>query len=149
MLAKSIDFFLMFGLSAVVYPLGPLMACFYIAFADSLPGGQSIGKKFFGLGVVSLVDGEYCGRKQSVIRNLPFVLPLLLTIIPFWGWILALIVFIPLGLFELSFLFRLDSGLRLGDVMADTTVYGNDPRRQNIGQQQQTGWFENQAPVPS
>ena len=60
--------------------------------------------------------------KSSVIRNIPVGLITFLMIIPFWGWILSLVVGIPLGLIEISLIVRADKRQRLGDVMAETVV---------------------------
>mgnify|MGYP001293639063 CR=1 FL=1 len=123
--AKSVDVFIALILSIFFYPVGILLAVLYICIADSLQGGQSVGKKLMGLCVVSIEDGSLCTLKKSAVRNLPISIPLLFAIIPFWGWILAIIaagLFLPL---ELYLMVKIDSGNRLGDVMADTTVTSN------------------------
>ena len=122
LLAKSVDLFLVLILSLSFYPLGLLISVIYIACADALPGGASVGKNFIGFRVISLEDGNPCSLKQSMIRNLPIVAPLILAIIPIWGIFLSLFVGIPLIGFELYLLVGLDSGNRTGDVLADTTV---------------------------
>ena len=53
----------------------------YFLLADGLPGGQSYGKKMFGMRVVSPETGEPCTFFQSFIRNL------LLTILGPLDWI--------------------------------------------------------------
>jgi uncharacterized RDD family membrane protein YckC len=108
---------------------------------DSLYGGQSVGKRFVGFAVISLEDGKPCSTKQSLIRNLPITIPLAFAIIPPWGLIISTMLFIPMVLLETYLLFKLDSGHRLGDVMADTTVIGNDPNRVDI-QKAQKSWFD-------
>jgi uncharacterized RDD family membrane protein YckC len=128
LLAKGIDLGLVVIASVIAYPWGLALAIGYLAVADSLFDGQSIGKRFIGFKVVSLEDGRPCGMRQSFIRNLPFLLPLLFALVPFWGWLLCAMLSIPLIFLELYFLFKLDSAHRLGDVMADTTVLGNDPQ---------------------
>lgn len=42
----------------------------YFLLADGMPGGQSYGKKMFGMRVVSAETGEPCTIFQSFIRNL-------------------------------------------------------------------------------
>jgi hypothetical protein len=64
--------------------------------------------------------------------------------VPFWGWILCVLLSIPLSFLELYFLFKLDSAHRLGDVMADTTVVGNDPQSMSVRRQT---WFEDRKPM--
>lgn len=132
LLAKGIDLGLVVVASFIAYPWGLAVAIGYLAVSDSLFDGQSIGKRFIGFRVVSLEDGRPCGMRQSFIRNLPFLLPLVFALVPFWGWLLCAMLSLPLGFLELYFLFKLDSAHRLGDVMADTTVVGNDPQALDV-----------------
>jgi len=141
LIAKAIDLFIVIILAMFFYPIGVLLALVYLGASDSLQGGQSVGKKFVGFQVVSLEDGKPCSLKQSIIRNLPFLVPLILAIVPIWGWVISIVmtaIFVP---FELYLLFKLDSGHRLGDVMADTTVIANDIHRADIRKNKQS-WFE-------
>ena len=112
--------------SLVFYPVGLLLSLFYLGISDSMQNGQSLGKKIMGFSVISLEDGGPCSLKQSVIRNLPLLIPLVLALIPFWGWVLAFILGPPLVALEIYLIYKLDSGHRLGDVMADTSVMGHD-----------------------
>ncbi len=121
-IAKAIDLFIVLILSLVLFPVGIFLALTYISLADGLQGGQSVGKKFIGFAVVSLDDGEPCSFKQSAIRNLLFSVPLFFSLIPMWGMAFTFLLGIPLALLELYLIFRLESGHRLGDAMADTTV---------------------------
>ncbi len=141
-IAKAIDIFIVFFASIFFYPLGIIIAAIYIAICDSLQSGQSVGKKLMGFSVVSLEDGRPCSFKQSIIRNLPILIPVCLAIIPLWGWVLAILVGLPLIILELYLLFRIDSGHRLGDVMADTTVIGNDSNRVDIKKKKSQSWFK-------
>ncbi|MBF0205389.1 MAG: RDD family protein [Oligoflexia bacterium] len=145
-IAKSIDLFIALILCTVVHPLGVLLAVAYLCISDSLQHGQSVGKKFIGLAVISLDDGRPCSFRQSSIRNLPLIIPTALLIIPFWGWLLAILLGLPLVSLELYLLFSLDSGHRLGDVMADTTVIANDPHRLNLTKKRES-WFESERPL--
>ncbi len=120
--AKAIDLFIVLILSFFMYPLGIILSAIYISICDSLQNGQSVGKKFMGFSVLSLEDGQPCTKKQSFIRNLPIFVPLVFAIIPIWGLIFTILLGTPLLAFEVYLLFKLDSGNRLGDVMADTTV---------------------------
>jgi uncharacterized RDD family membrane protein YckC len=143
-MAKGIDVFIVVILSVFFYPLGIILGAIYLAISDSLQRGQSVGKKFMGFAVVSLEDGSPCSVYQSFVRNLPFILPCLLGIIPFWGWIISLFVMIPFLGLEIYLLYRLDSGNRLGDVMADTSVMAtNGPV--HIENKVKTSWFEGES----
>lgn len=124
--AKGIDLGGVTIATLVAYPWGLILGLGYLAIADSLFDGQSAGKRFVGFKVISLEDGKPCGMKQSFVRNLPLTVPLAFAVVPFWGWILCALLSLPLVFLELYFLFKLDSAHRLGDVMADTTVIGND-----------------------
>ncbi len=141
LIAKAVDLFIVLILAMFFYPFGLLLSLFYIAISDSMYGGQSVGKKIMGFSVISLEDGKPCTPKQSLIRNLPILIPLGFAIIPPWGIIVCTILFFPLVLLETYLLFRLDSGHRLGDVMADTTVIGNDPDRVDLRKAQES-WFK-------
>ncbi len=139
--AKGVDIFICLLISMFYYPFGLLLAISYIGFSDSLQDGQSIGKKLMGFKVISLEDGSPCSMKQSIIRNLPFSIPLFLAIIPLWGWIFSAILSVGFVFLELYLLFKLDSGNRLGDVMADTSVVCCTPDAVNLSKVKNS-WFE-------
>ena len=127
--AKLIDFFIMALFSFLFYPVGVLLSLVYLGLSDSMHSGQSLGKRVMGFSVISLEDGGPCTLKQSVIRNLPILIPWGLLVIPFWGWFLAFLLSVPLFALEIYLISKINSGHRLGDVMADTSVIGqsSDP----------------------
>ncbi len=141
LLAKGIDLFLVLILAIFLYPLGLILAITYLGLSDGLRGGQSVGKRLIGMGVISLEDGKPCRFKQSLIRNLPFLVPLICAIIPLWGLIIGILLGVPLVAIEIYLLFKLDSGHRLGDVMADTSVIACDGHRIEDGKKGPTRWF--------
>jgi uncharacterized RDD family membrane protein YckC len=147
LIAKAIDLFIVFILSLLFYPFGLLLAIFYIGVSDSVSQGQSVGKKILGFSVISLEDGKPCNIKQSIIRNLPILFPMGFALIPLWGWIICSILTIPLILLEIYLLFKLDSGHRLGDVMADTTVIADDHNRIDLRKNKES-WFEDKNMSP-
>lgn len=124
--AKLIDFLvvLLFGFIAWGGP-GAVLGFIYSIVADGLPfkgmSGQSLGKKLMKIRVMHGKEGP-AKLKTSIIRNIPVGLVTFFMIIPFWGWILSLLVGIPLFLIELSLLIRADRRQRLGDVMAESVV---------------------------
>lgn len=140
LIAKGIDLFIVLCFSIWLYPLGLILGIIYMAVSDGLGHGQSVGKKFMGFAVKSLEDGSPCSYKQSIVRNLPFLLPLILAIVPFWGWILGGILGVALVGLELYLLYNLDSGHRLGDVMADTSVMANDDNFVGV-KNRKSSWF--------
>ncbi len=146
LIAKCIDVGLVVLGSIFFYPMGLILGVVYLCIADSLYEGQSIGKRFMGFSVVSLIDGSPCSTWQSIIRNLPFTVPLFFLIFPFWGWIISAVFAIPLALMEVYFLFKLDTVHRLGDILADTTVIANDGSRLDL-RKTKSPWFDG-PPVP-
>jgi len=126
-LAKAIDLFIVIILALVAYPVGIFLSMTYICLCDAFQNGQSVGKKFMGFSVVSMIDGSPCTFKQSVIRNLPLSVPLIFAIIPMWGWIFTFLIGSVLCAVEIYFIFHLESGHRVGDVMADTSVIASTP----------------------
>ena len=145
LIAKAIDLFIVLCLSVWFFPLGVVLGVIYMSICDGLNNGQSVGKKFMGFAVKSLEDGTPCSFKQSVIRNLPFTLPLLVTSLPIIGWILGPILGVVLIGFELYLLYNLDSGHRLGDVMADTSVMANDDNFVGV-KNRKTSWWTSDTP---
>jgi uncharacterized RDD family membrane protein YckC len=147
LIAKAIDLFIVLVLSMFLYPIGILLAIFYMGLSDSLHNGQSFGKRVMGFAVISLEDGQPCTVKQSIVRNLPIIVPMVFAIVPLWGWIICTLLAVPLILLEVFFLIKLDSGHRLGDVMADTSVIANDQSKL-LKNSKNTSWFDkNMSPV--
>jgi uncharacterized RDD family membrane protein YckC len=144
--AKLVDFALVFGAAWLSYPWGLAAGLAYLATGDALFDGQSVGKKWFGFRVVSLEDGRACSVRQSVVRNLPLVVPLCFAVVPLWGWLVCALLALPLALLEAYFLFKLDSAHRLGDVMADTTVVRSDP--DVVMGKVRHSWFEERKTAP-
>lgn len=125
--AKMIDFTIAMVITIFFYPYGVLLGASLLAILDAAHEGESIGKKLLGLRVLHLEDRTPCQFKASILRNLPFTIPWLFLIIPFWGWFIFIILFIPACILEFYYVSRLDSFHRLGDVLADTTVVADDP----------------------
>ena len=140
LIAKAIDLFIVACFAIWFYPFGVILGIIYIAICDGLSNGQSAGKRFMGFAVKSLEDGSPCSFKQSVIRNLPFILPLMIMVLPIIGWILGLILGAILIGVEVYLIYTLDSGHRLGDVMADTSVMANDDTIEGA-KNRKTDWF--------
>lgn len=146
LIAKSIDVGLVLLGAIFYYPMGLILGIIYLSIADSLYDGQSIGKRFMGFGVVSLIDGTPCSAWQSSIRNLPFTAPLFFLVFPFWGWFFAGVFALPLAAMEVYFLFKGDTAHRLGDILADTTVIANDGTRMDL-RKTKSSWFDT-PPLP-
>lgn len=127
--AKFIDFMVVVALGlAIPLGLGSLVGFFYSLVADALPSeswrGQSIGKKVMGIKAYLQEDETLSEMtlKASVIRNAPIAVVTFFMMIPFWGWILAGLIMIPLFAIEVSLMVRAPQRQRLGDVMAETVI---------------------------
>ena len=120
-LARLVDGLVAWAFALVLPPLGILIGLLYLAVADGVQKGQSLGKMVFGLEVV-MPDGSPCDLKASIYRNIPFVLALLFAAIPLLGWILLILAGIPIILIELWLVIADHNGSRMGDRIAGTTV---------------------------
>ena len=127
--AKVIDLLIVLFLGRT--PLGgagSVLGFLYSITADSFSfktvQGQSLGKKILRIRVASGKghQSRMSRLKTSVVRNAPVAIVTFLMMIPVWGWILSLLVGIPLFLIELSLMVRAERHQRLGDVMAESVV---------------------------
>jgi uncharacterized RDD family membrane protein YckC len=110
----------------VPFRVGPLLGFLYSLFADGIqqPGfrGQSLGKKIMHLQVVNQITREPAHWKESVLRNAPIGVATFFGMIPIWGWLILILIGVPLMLMEIYLMIRVDTGHRLGDVMGETEV---------------------------
>jgi len=126
-MAKGLDVILItviaLVLSVLWYPLGALGAILYAFFHDGLNNGASVGKTIIGLKVIRSPeeDGPVTWR-VSATRNLSVGLFTIFAVIPMIGWILMFLIGIPLLIFEAYLIYNLESGHRLGDIIAGTRV---------------------------
>ncbi|MBI3542878.1 MAG: RDD family protein [Deltaproteobacteria bacterium] len=122
-IAKGVDLCVIILLSVVLpYPVGVLLGFGYTLVHDGVHKGQSLGKWLFQLKVMNLKTNEPCTLRESVIRNAPLGVATFFGIIPFWGWIILVLLGIPLVALEVYLMVTLPNGGRLGDVMGDTHV---------------------------
>ncbi len=124
LIAKSIDLvaiMVVLFLTKLIWSfLGVVVSCVICALFDSFGNGQSLGKKILGIRVLERSTLLVCGRKESFYRNIPIILMVFLFSVGLWFlfWLIA----IPLVLFEIILLFTIESGIRFGDVLANTYV---------------------------
>jgi len=124
-IAKGIDLVLVmvvFFVGKTIWgPLGPLLGASYAAVQDSFSDGQSVGKRIIGLRTLDEGTGIACSASGSCMRNLPLVLMVLCGTIPVvWAFVLfSALLFVFL---EVYLIFSLETGVRLGDVMANTLI---------------------------
>ena len=117
--AGFIDLLIIIGLTRLPDVIGFLSASGYLLIRDGLFERQSIGKKLIGLRVIPSDDPEFViTYRESIIRNVPLVLAYSLFLIPYAGWIFGPAAF---GIECLTALGD-DRGMRIGDMLARTTV---------------------------
>ncbi len=117
-IARFIDILFALLLARLPGYVGILSGLTYIAIADGLMGGRSLGKKVIGLRAVYRKDGRNADYRASILRNSTIGALYLIFLVPIAGWVLAV-----LGLaFELLLIIGSPEGMRLGDEIASTVV---------------------------
>ena len=120
--ARAADVTLSLALSSIPGKAGVLAGLLYLLVADALWHGQSVGKRIAGIKVVYLPTRGPCDLAHSMIRNSPFALVFVFQAVPLLGWVLLLLVGVPLIGFESYMVYTDRLGIRLGDIFADTQV---------------------------
>ncbi|MFM8268944.1 MAG: hypothetical protein ACKN9V_02055 [Pseudomonadota bacterium] len=124
-IAKGIDLILVmvvfFVAKTIWGPLGPVLGACYASLQDSFGEGQSIGKRIIGLRTLDEGTGISCSASGSCTRNLPLVVMIFCATIPVI-WAFVLLAVLPFILLEVYLVFNLETGVRLGDVMANTLI---------------------------
>jgi uncharacterized RDD family membrane protein YckC len=122
-MARLADVAIAFGIWKLAGGAGMVAALLYLLLADGLIQGQSPGKRIFGVKVVHLPTRAPGRYRESMLRNAPFGLCLLLGMIPqplgtvaFAGGVAVI------GGIEAWKVLRDPLGLRLGDAWAFTQV---------------------------
>jgi uncharacterized RDD family membrane protein YckC len=121
-LARGVDFLLAFGLATLGHDFGAILAVVYLFIADGLFHGQSPGKRLFGVRAMHIPDRTPAGYKESVLRNADFALVVLFFLGGPLGWVLLLLVGLPVIAFESWMVWTDRLGIRIGDIFADTQV---------------------------
>ncbi|MFQ5901782.1 MAG: RDD family protein [Thermodesulfobacteriota bacterium] len=123
LLAKFIDFLILGALFVFPSFIGPLAALTYILISDGLKGGQSPGKKIVRLKVISIErDGDACNFKESILRNIPYGLIILFSMIPYLRWVLMFTLGLIIIVMEVLTIYGDEKGVRWGDNIAGTMV---------------------------
>ena len=102
----------------------PLVVAYFISRDILMGNGQSIGKKVMGL-KVEKTDGTPVEWADSVKRNIIYFayLALFVFTVPYLGWLVAIILMIPLNiLFLVETIMVLTTGRRIGDNLGTTYV---------------------------
>ncbi len=121
-MARAADITLALALSSIPGKAGVLAGLLYLLVADALWHGQSVGKRIAGIKVVYLPTRSPVDLKDSMIRNSPFALVFVFQAVPLLGWVLLVLVGLPLIGFEGYMVYTDRLGIRLGDIFADTQV---------------------------
>lgn len=132
LLAKAIDLLMALVVYLIVSPLSEVLGiCSGVILCiiqDGMGVGQSVGKRMLGLQVVEEPNSIACSYLASCIRNLPFAILIFSSLLPPIR-IVAVLVAVPVVILEAYLLMSLASGVRLGDVLANTKVVEYEPHR--------------------
>lgn len=109
-------------MALILIPIGPVAGLLYILIADGFRNGRSPGKSLIGLKVVHEKGAIPVSFKESILRNIPLAIVYIFSIIPFLGWVLFIIVGLPILLFESYLVYHDEKGIRVGDILAGTQV---------------------------
>jgi len=120
-LARATDFTIAFAMAQLGHEIGAVLAVIYLLVADGLVHGQSPGKRLFGVRAMQIPRRVPAGYRESMLRNADFALVLLFYVVPL-GWILLLLVGLPVIAFESWMVWTDRLGIRIGDIFADTQV---------------------------
>lgn len=120
--ARIVDVMIAWALYVSLGPAGVVLALLYILFADGMLQGQSPGKKIFGVKVVYLPTRSGARHRDSVLRNAPFGLIIILAMMPELGARAFFAGLAVIGSIEALQCLRDKEGLRLGDTWAQTQV---------------------------
>lgn len=120
--ARLVDVAIAWAFFTSLGPAGVVVALMYILFADGLLQGQSPGKRIFGVKVVFLPTKSGARHRDSVLRNAPFGLIIILSMLPELGHRAFLAGLAVIGGVEALQCLRDREGLRLGDIWAQTQV---------------------------
>lgn len=126
--AKILDLILVIAAAEVIPKAGFYAGLLYLLIGDGLFSGKSVGKKLVGLRVVSSVSLEPCSIRESIIRNSMFGFGYLLTVIPWLGWVV--LVIISAG--EFILVLGSEEKKRLGDEIAETLVLDSSQERREV-----------------
>ena len=122
-MARLVDVAIASGCYLLAGRAGFVVAVLYVLLADGLSQGQSPGKKIFGVKALYLPTRTGARFRESVLRNAPFGLIILLGMMPrplgsvaFWSGAVVIA-----GI-EAWKVYRDPLGIRLGDIWAETQV---------------------------
>lgn len=122
-LARAVDVALASAVFFAGQRVGPLLALLYLLFADGILQGQSPGKRLFGIKAVHVPTRSAARSRDSVLRNAPFGLVVILGMMPPpLGFEAFVVGVLAIGGVEAWKTIRDPRGLRLGDVWAQTQV---------------------------
>ncbi len=120
--ARLIDLAIAFALYRSTGPAGIVIALLYLLFADGMLQGQSPGKKVFGVKVVYLPTRQGARHRDSVLRNSPLGLVIILGMMPDLGFKAFVAGCAVIGGIEAFKCWKDPHGQRLGDLWANTQV---------------------------
>jgi len=111
------------GLYALMGSFGAVAALLFLLLSDGVLPGQSAGKKLFGIKIIYLPTRVASRYRESVLRNAPLGLAVLLGMMPPpLGGVSFVAGALVIGVLEGWKVYQDPQGIRLGDVWAQTQV---------------------------
>jgi uncharacterized RDD family membrane protein YckC len=120
--ARLVDLLIAWALFQSTGPAAIVIALLYLLFADGMIQGQSPGKKLMGVKVIYLPTHQGARHRDSVLRNAPFGLAIILSMMPELGFKAFVSGVVVIGGIEAFKCWKDPDGLRLGDLWAQTQV---------------------------
>ena len=145
--ARLVDLLIAWVLYKSTGPAGVVIAFLYLVFADGMLQGQSPGKRLFGVKVVYLPTFSGARHRDSMVRNAPLGLVIILSMMPELGYTAFLAGIAVIGGIEAVRCVRDPDGLRLGDLWAQTQV--TDGKVTTGAQQRAVGQDVDEARAPA
>src|SRR5262245_7803398 len=122
-MARLVDVGMAYGVYVLGGRAGSVLAVLFLLFSDGMLQGQSLGKRMFGVKVMHVPTRSAARSRDSVLRNAPFALVILLGMMPdplgLRAFIAGLVV---IGGLEAWKVWRDPLGIRFGDTWAQTQV---------------------------
>jgi hypothetical protein len=121
--ARVVDLGMAYGIYVLGGRAGAVLAVLFLLFADGMLQGQSVGKKIFGVKVMHVPSRSAARSRESVLRNAPLALVVLLGVMPEPLGLRAFIGgAVVIGGLEAWKVWRHPLGIRWGDAWAQTQV---------------------------
>lgn len=123
LMARALDVAATYGVYVLGERAGAVLALLFVLFGDGMLQGQSVGKRIFGVKVMHVPTRSAARSRDSVLRNAPLALLVLLSMMPEPLGLRAFLAgALVIGGLEAWKVWQHPLGLRWGDLWAQTQV---------------------------